>query len=70
MENKTTQVGARLPPVIYRWIRGKVCTENNPSGEYRSMSQALIGELTKAKMCEDLSLIAPRPRGELCQGTP
>jgi len=63
MENKnSTQVGARLPPSLYRWLRGKVCTSENPAGEYRNMSQALIGELSQAKICGDLGLLSPRAR--------
>jgi len=63
METKnSTQAGARLPPSLYRWLRGKVCTPENPNGEYRNMSQALIGELSRAKICGDLGLLSPRAR--------
>jgi len=43
----STQVGARLPGHIYRWLKQKV--DNN---DYPNMSQAVIGELTKAKLSE------------------
>lgn len=87
MENNgSDQVGARLPPFLLRWIRGKVHTDKNPGGEYKSMSQAIVGELTKAKICDDLGLLSPCARqgdnypsqqtppiclrGELCNETP
>jgi len=50
MEDRgSTQVGARLPGHIYRWLKQKV--DNN---DYPNMSQAVIGELTKAKLSEEM----------------
>ncbi|MDR9816789.1 MAG: hypothetical protein WAO36_04905 [Candidatus Methanoculleus thermohydrogenotrophicum] len=45
------QVGVRLPGHLYRWLKEKV-----DSGEYPNMAQSVIGELTKARMLEELRL--------------
>lgn len=45
------QVGARVPGHIYRWLKEKVDNQ-----DYPNMSQAVIGELTKAKLSEERTL--------------
>ncbi len=52
MSNKgSKQVGARVPGHIYRWLQAKV-----DNRDYPNMSQAVIGELTKAKLSEEKAL--------------
>jgi len=46
-DEKKTQIGGRIPRVLYRWLEEKV-----KSGDYPNMNQALIGMLTKAKEME------------------
>lgn len=84
MENiENNQVGVRLPPGLLRWVRSKIHSPKNPRGEYKTISQALTGELLKAKTYEDLGLISQQrpsltrspeddvayPRGEICNET-
>jgi hypothetical protein len=50
-------VGARLPPHLYRWLTAKVSDEETGrEGDYHNLSQAVVGELTKAKFYEEHSM--------------
>lgn len=39
---------------LYRWLNGMVCDDEHPDRDYPNMNQALIGELTKAKLSGDI----------------
>lgn len=54
-------VGARLPPHLYRWLTAKVTDEEaGREGDYHNISQAVVGELTKAKIYEERpALLSP-----------
>lgn len=48
-EDRRGQISGRLPLHIFQWLENKI-----EVGEYPNLNQALIGELTKAKMVEGI----------------
>jgi len=61
-KDRSRSISARLPNHLAKWLFEKVCDEEHSDRDYPSASQAVIGELSKVKLCEEQGLLSPRAR--------